>query len=113
MAGVLRNPVETANRFARVRSVQTCQNELLAAFEKETGTTWSVSRSTTKDLLETGRRKKEEGDGSWIIDLVVAQLYEEGVGRSVVVPSWEESDSPLLGVAEERVEEIVRKAARE
>lgn len=110
VVGVLSSPAETRNRFVKVRSVQACQNELLAAFEKATGTKWSVQRSTTKDKLESGRRKKEEGDGSWVIDLVVAQLYEEGVGRSVVAPSWGESDSPLLGVVEETLDEVVEKA---
>lgn len=110
VVGVLKNPAETSNRFVKVRSVKTCQNELLAAFEKATETKWSVRRSTTKELLESGRRKKEEGDGSWTIDLVVAQLYEEDAGRSVVAPSWEESDSPLLGVVEETLHEVVGKA---
>ena len=110
VVGVLENPVATANRFVKVRSVQTCQNELLKAFERAAGNKWSVRRSTTEELLESGRRKKAEGDGGWIADLVVAQLYEEGVGRSVVAPSWEEADSPLLGVAEETVDSIAEKA---
>ena len=109
VVGVLRNPPATANAFVRVRSVQTCQNELLAAFERATGAKWDVRRSTTEELLASGRRKKEAGDKSWVADLVVAQLYA-GEGRSVVAPAWEESESPLLGVVEESVDDIVAKA---
>ena len=113
VVGVLQNPAETANRFVRVRSVQTCQNEVLGTFEKVTGCKWDVRQATTKELYEAGRRKKEGGDMRWVADLIAMQLYEAGAGRSLVAPSWEESDSPMLGVAEETVEAIVEKAMKE
>ncbi|PKS09328.1 hypothetical protein jhhlp_003942 [Lomentospora prolificans] len=110
VVGVLQHPEETANRFVRVLSIKTTQNQLLAAFKEATGTEWEVQRSTTAALLESGRKKKAQGSGGWVLDLVVAQLLEQGEARCVVAPSWEESDSGLLGVGHETAHGIVAKA---
>lgn len=112
VAGVLQNPAETANRFVMVRSIKTCQNEILEAFESATGKKWAVRRSTTKELFEEGRRKKAEGDRGWVLDLVVGQLFDVGVGRCVLAGERGESDSGLLGVGEETVGGVVAKALR-
>lgn len=110
VVGVLQHPEETANRFVRVLSIKTCQKELLQAFEKVTGRLWDVQRSTTKALLESGRAKHREGNGGWVLELVVAQLYDEGEARCVVAATRERSDAVLLCVAAEDAEHIVSKA---
>lgn len=110
VVGVLQHPRETANRFVKVLSIQTCQNELLAALEGTTARPWAVRRSTTEALVARGRGKHRDGDGGWRLDLVVAQLYDEGQGRGLLVPSREESDAELLGVAAESAEQVVSKA---
>jgi hypothetical protein len=109
VVGVLQHPNETRNRFVRVMSIKTCQNELLQAFRAVTGQKWDVHRATTQALLESGRAKHLAGNGGWILDLVVAQLYEEGQGRSRVAESREESDSELLGVVEESARDVAAK----
>lgn len=108
--GIMRHPTETANRFLKVRSIHTCQNELLEAFQSVTGQQWEVRRSTTKMLMERGRAKYEKGEGGWVLDLVVAQLFDVGQARCVVASSRGESDSDLLGVKEETARDIVAKA---
>lgn len=110
VVGVLRHPKETANRFVKVLSIKTCQNELLKAFEKVTEIPWKVQQSTTAALLERGRQNHREGNESWILDLVVAQLYDEGQARCIVAPTREQSDDELLGVAMEDIEQIFSKA---
>lgn len=110
VVGVLQHPEETANRFVKVLSIKTCQNELLQAFQHVTGREWDVRRSTTRALKESGRAKHQAGDKAWILDLVVAQLLDEGQARNVVASSREESDSELLGVAVETAEQVVAKA---
>jgi hypothetical protein len=107
--GVLRNPEQTANRFVKVFSILASQNELLAAFEQAEGAKWSVQHNTTQTLLQTGRAKREAGTTGWILDLVVAQLYDDKSGRSKVARSREETDSELLGVASETPLDVVRK----
>ncbi|PYH98446.1 hypothetical protein BO71DRAFT_395238 [Aspergillus ellipticus CBS 707.79] len=112
VVGVLQDPDATANRFVKVRSINTCQNELLEAFQRVTRQEWPVQRSTTKALLERGRSKLQAGSGGWVLDMVVAQLFDEGQGRCMVAASREESDADLLGVREESAEEIVTKALK-
>jgi len=112
VVGVLQNPKETANRFVKVLSIKTSQNEILAAFQRATGSEWETERSTTESLLESGRKKLQEGSGGWVLDLVVAQLFDKGQARCVVAPSREESDSELLGVVWETADDIVAKVLK-
>jgi hypothetical protein len=107
VVGILQNPDETANRHLRVRSVQTCQNDILAAFETATGEAWNVKRSTSAELLARGRAKKANGEGGWVLDMVVGQLYQEGAANSVVVEK-KESDNDLVGVVEENLMEVIK-----
>ncbi|KAI0445385.1 NmrA-like family protein [Xylaria telfairii] len=110
VVGVLQHPGETANRFVKVRSIQTSQNELLAAFQRATKEEkWEVERSTAQQTLEDGREKHAQGIGGWVLDLLVFQLYAPGEARCIVA-SREASDNPLLGVREESVDEVVEKA---
>lgn len=106
--GVFQHPDETANRVVKVRSVQTCQQELLTAFREATpGKEWKVRHETVANLIKRGRAKREEGL-PWHLDLAVAQLYEEGKARSVLV-SKEDSDNDVVGIRDETVAEIVAK----
>lgn len=110
VVGVLAHPEETGNRFVKVLSIKTCQNKLLQAFQHVTGEQWAVRKSTTKELMESGRRKLADGSGGWVLDLVVAQLYDEGEARCLVAPRRSESDAELLGVAAETEEQVAMKA---
>lgn len=110
--GVLQHPAETANRFVKVRSIMTCQNELLDAFQNATNRQWDVRRSTTKSLMESGRSKLQAGTGGWVLDMAVAQLFDEGEARCVVAPSREESDAHLLGIVEEGPQDVVAKVLK-
>jgi hypothetical protein len=109
VVGVLLHPEETRNRFIKVMSIKTCQNELLEAFEAVSGTKWTVQRETAQALLERGREKHRSGKAGWILDLVVAQLFQDGQGRSLVAPSWERSDSDLVGMSKESPKDIAAK----
>ncbi|KAK4634700.1 hypothetical protein CLAFUW4_00179 [Fulvia fulva] len=104
--GVLKHPDETANRFVKVLSIKTSQNQLLNAFEKTGG--WEISRSTTRELKASGMEKFPQRSSGWTLELAVAQLYESGEARCVVTPWWLESESKLLGVKEECEEGIVK-----
>ncbi|KAI1332758.1 NAD(P)-binding protein [Xylariaceae sp. FL0255] len=114
VVGVLSHPAETANRFVKARSIKVSQNALLDAFSQATpsgmGQEWEVERSTTAELLLEGRRKHAAGEGGWILDLLVYQLFAPGEARCVVAPSREESDAPLLEIREESANEVAAKA---
>ncbi|ETS82329.1 hypothetical protein PFICI_04205 [Pestalotiopsis fici W106-1] len=109
VVGIFQNPEATANRFVKVRSIQTCQKQLLEAFQKATGKDWEVRNSTTAELAESGRRKHKAGTAGWVLDLLVFQLFEPGKGRCIVATS-QDSDNTLLGVREETPLEVVSKA---
>ncbi|KAJ4249294.1 hypothetical protein NW757_007872 [Fusarium falciforme] len=106
VVGVLQNPEATANRTVKVMSIKASQNELLQAFESVSGSKWDIQRSTTKELIDGAREKHEKGDRGWILALAVAQLFNEGKAMCLIAPSWEESDSKLLGVAEVSPQEL-------
>ncbi|KAF1354593.1 hypothetical protein BDV97DRAFT_86219 [Delphinella strobiligena] len=108
--GIMRHPQETANRFLKVRSIHICQNELLEAFQSVTDRKWEVRRSTTEALMESGRAKYEKGEAGWVLDLVVAQLFDFGQARCVVAETRGEADSELLGVKVESARDVVVKA---
>lgn len=110
VVGVLSHPEETRNRFVKVMSIKTCQNKLLQAFQHATGEQWAVRKSTTKELMASGRRKLADGRAGWVLDLVVAQMFDEGEARCVVAPHRSESDADLLGVAAETEDQVAIKA---
>lgn len=109
VVGVLQNPSATANRFLAVQSIQTCQNELLEAFEKATGEKWDVTRTTSKELIESGKKDFQTGVGLWRLKLAVATLYDVGQGRGRVAASRAESDAELMGLKDETADDIVAK----
>lgn len=120
VVGVLRHAAETANRFVKVRSIQTSQNALLAAFQRKAAAEaagqkqekqWEVERSTALQVLEDGRKKHAAGTGGWTLDFVVYQLFAPGEAHCIAA-SREDADNLLLGVREETADEIVEKALR-
>lgn len=115
VVGVLLHPAETANRFVKVLSIQTCQNELLNAFEAATRRKWDIQQSSTKTLLESGQRKLQAGFGGWVLDLVVAQLFDEGESAPscVTALSRGDSDADLLCVKQETAQDVVAKVLQE
>ncbi|KAI1089768.1 NAD(P)-binding protein [Rostrohypoxylon terebratum] len=105
--GVLRHPDETANRHVKARSIQVSQSQLLDAFQRATGQPWVVQRGATGDLLESGKKKFQDGINGWILELLVYQLF--GPGGRCIVASREDSDADLLEIKEESPDDIVRK----
>ena len=109
VVGVLQYPKEAANRFVKARSIMTCQNELLEAFQCATGRQWDVQRASAQTLFESGKAKFQTNDGRWRLELIVAQLFDEGQARCVVAAAREESDADLLGILEESPQHVVAK----
>ncbi|KAF2669756.1 NAD(P)-binding protein [Microthyrium microscopicum] len=63
VVGILQQPDQTANKHLCVQSLQTCQNEILEAFETVSRQTWKVKNSTSAELIARGRARKEAGEG--------------------------------------------------
>ncbi|EDN11347.1 isoflavone reductase [Histoplasma capsulatum] len=107
VVGTFLNPVETANKFLRIRSLETTQNEILAAFEQLTESKWAVERISTQELYRIGREKMAMGKAGWILDILCTQIFADGGGRSVVA-TWEDSDNTLVGVQEVELQDVIR-----
>jgi len=108
VAGLLLCPEETANRYLKISSFKTTQNQLLTAFEEITNSKWDVTRVTTKQILEERMNLvKQKQFQEVFMGVVAVQLFEDGSGRGVTV-EVENSDNDLLGVKEENVVDVLK-----
>jgi hypothetical protein len=97
----------------KTRSLQTTQNEILAAMEKATDTKWEVKRESTRDTAQRGREYFQAGrHGEAYASFFASQIWEDGFGRGIPVTE-EESDNTLLGVETETLEDIVKRVLDE
>lgn len=93
VASVLSHPQETENKYLLVQSTVTTQLEMLAVFEKLTGTKWEVEH---KDTAEVERKVNEDlakGDYSTISGLLYRVAFGEGYGGEFL-----EDSNELLGI---------------
>lgn len=107
VAGILRHPAETANRFCCVSSIKTSQLDILRAYERVTGKQWTVETLDSGKVLKRGREMLEAGERQGMLDVLAVQLFGEGGGRSIGTTEGE-NDSQLLGVAQPTIDEIVQ-----
>lgn len=109
--GILRRPEETKNRFCHIRSVETCQREILDVCEEATGVGWTVEDINGVQMYERGKQAWARGEVSGRFDLLVVQLFQKGMGRSIVV-GRDQSDNALLDVREKDAKGIVEDVLR-
>jgi hypothetical protein len=104
----LEKPELTKNQYVYVRGLEPTQSEVLAVAEKITGTKWTVTQASTKDLKEGGKAKLEKGDGRGILDFLQAVTFgaEEQIGYIDPAKLWNEK----LGVPNDDLEKSVRLA---
>lgn len=107
VAGVLRKPEETANRYIFIYSSTTTGNELLAALEKATGKKWDVEHKTIEETIKTGREKVSKNDFSGMAELIVASIFGGNPGSDFTAD--QQLANKLLGLPEETLDEIVAK----
>ncbi|KAJ0298878.1 hypothetical protein Brms1b_013284 [Colletotrichum noveboracense] len=106
VAGVLKNPQATANKYITVASFTTTQRELLKVVEEETGSTFTVSNVKTSDLEKTADEKLAKGDHSAFIQLLQQYVFGDGQGHAVK----ENAAVTLLGLQELDLRTETRKA---
>ncbi|PVH78939.1 NAD(P)-binding protein [Cadophora sp. DSE1049] len=82
VASVLKNADTTANRYIDVASFVTTQNAILAVFQEETGTKWTVVNKNTSDSLKIADEKLAKGDYSAFGDYLKVELFRDGEGKS-------------------------------
>ncbi|KAL2370200.1 hypothetical protein RJ035_005843 [Blastomyces gilchristii] len=111
VVGTFFNPTETANKFLRIRSLQTTQNQILAAFEQISDSKWAVERISTNELYRAGKEKLEKGEEGWILDILCTQIFANGGDRSIVA-TREDSVNALVRVREVELADVIRDIRR-
>ncbi|KAK6448823.1 hypothetical protein FP744_10005073 [Trichoderma asperellum] len=110
-AAVLKKPEETANKYLFISSVETTQNEILAALEEATGTKWTVNNTTTKEQVDAALQKLGAGDFSGALALVRATSYSNTPGLKSNYAKDEVLSNDLLGLKPTSVVETVKLVA--
>ncbi|KAI0018577.1 hypothetical protein F4780DRAFT_750846 [Xylariomycetidae sp. FL0641] len=98
VAGILRRPEATTNRYLTIASFNPSQNALLDIVRRETGAEWTVNRASTDEQEQVGLRKLEQGDYSAFSHLLRSRIYRDGCGLAV---RGADSANALLGLEEE------------
>lgn len=103
---VLRNPVQTANEYLKIRSFVVTQNDILASLEKTTGTKWKVVHCDSEEtrlqgweLVESG--KPQEG----IPKVIQGSLFND---KNDIVMAKEQLVNGLLSLPEVDLGEYVK-----
>lgn len=112
MVSVLERPEETANKNLYVASVETSQNEILAALEKVTSSKWAVTKTTTEKEISEAVEKLGKGDFTGAFALVQATSFGNTQGIRANYVKDEELANELLGLQLESAEETVRKVVK-
>lgn len=110
VAGVLRHPRETANRFVYVYSIRTTQNELLDVLERLTNTQWNRESVSMDDAIKNGHAALAKGDRMGVIPLIHSYFFRSGMGADFTRDV--EAANDLLELPTSTLEEIVRKALK-
>ncbi|KAK3292878.1 uncharacterized protein B0H64DRAFT_344989 [Chaetomium fimeti] len=105
VAGILKHPDETANKYIATASFNLSQNELIAIVEELTGWKLAVTKIKSADLQQSGEAKLAAGDYSAFVDLLRAHNSADGAGNGL---PEEESANGLIGVPYEDVRESVK-----
>jgi hypothetical protein len=100
---------ETKNRYCFIASVETSQNEIVAALEKATGSKWNVIRTTTKEQFDDAARRLGAGDFTGAFNLVRGTVYGDIPGLRSNYAKDEVLANDVLGVSIEDVNEVVER----
>jgi hypothetical protein len=69
------NLAESANKYVYVASHTVSQNQILKGFEKVTGSSWSITKKSSKEDITTGHEKLKSHDYSVIGSLIQAAAF--------------------------------------
>lgn len=107
--GVLRNPEQTKNRYLYVASVETSQNEIVAALEEATGSSWDIRRVRTDAQVDEGTELLANGDFNGAFTLVRATVFANIPDLRSNYAKDETLANETLGIKMENVKEVVQR----
>lgn len=106
VAAVLSHPDETKNRSIRVNSAVVKPNDILAIYEKLTGSKWEVEEKDTAEAERAANAKAAQGDFSTIHHVLYRYIFAEGYGGE-----FKDTHNGLLGIKvmdKEEIEAVVK-----
>ncbi|KAK4246570.1 hypothetical protein C7999DRAFT_41992 [Corynascus novoguineensis] len=104
VAGILKHPDETANKYLSTASFNISQNELVALVEELTGSKLTVTKISSADLVRVGEEKLAAGNFGAFVDFLKAHNAADGAGNGL---TEEQSANGLVGVPYEDVRATV------
>lgn len=104
VAGILKHPDETANRYLGTASFNLSHNELIAIVEELTGSQFPVTRVRSADLQKAGEEKLAVGDYRAFLDFLRVHNSADGAGNEL---KEEESANQLIGLPYEDARVVV------
>lgn len=111
VAGILKHPDETANKYLATSSLQLSQNDLIAAVEELTGDKYPVVKvEKSEDIQKAGEEKLANGDYRAFLDFLRVINNADGAGNAV---KEEDSANGLIGLPYEDLRETVEKWLKE
>lgn len=111
VVAVLERPQATKNKYLHVASLETSQNEILSALEKETGTKWSVAHVKTEEVVSEAKAQLAAGDFNGAFTLVRSMMVGDIPGLRANYIKDTRLDNDLLGLEFETVEDTIKRAA--
>lgn len=105
----LQHPRQTQNPFLHVASVEATQQEILAALEQASGSTWTVTETTTAQETDAAGKKLARGDFSGALTLVRATVFGNTPGLHSNYARDETLANDVLGLPLESVRETVER----
>ncbi|KAL4804585.1 hypothetical protein BDV18DRAFT_161680 [Aspergillus unguis] len=109
VVSVLQHPKDTANQYLYISSVETSQNEILAALEDATSSAWTVKATTTQHEVDEAQKKLQAGDFSGAFALVRATIFSNVAGLGANYARDRVHANGLLGLADESVKETIQR----
>ena len=106
VAGVLKQPEATKNRYIYTSSLETSQNEILRSLEKQTGgTQWKVEHVTFENMIKEGQEALKAGDFIGMGKLALAASYSAKYGGNFAAEG--KLANEMLGIPKENLDEVL------
>jgi uncharacterized protein YbjT (DUF2867 family) len=110
VAGILKHPEETANKYLSTASFNLSQNELIAIVEELVGQKFPVTHQKSGDLQKAGEEKLAAGDFRAFVDFLRAHNNADGAGNEL---KKEDSANELIKVPYEDLRAAVESWLKE
>ncbi|KAL4922090.1 hypothetical protein BDW62DRAFT_217916 [Aspergillus aurantiobrunneus] len=113
VVSVLRRPEVSANQHLYISSVETTQNEILAALESSTSSSWTVQHTTTDAQIREANEKLQAGDFNGAVTLALAAIYGDIPGLQANFAKDHTLANNVLGLKDESVQETIKRVVSE